>query len=156
MSQEDTVFLRTLTRVMVLLTMFFIAIIILARAVTADEGAQQADRQQAAIAERIKPVGQVSVGSTGAAAGGASAEAAPVDGKQIYQQACFACHGTGAAGAPKLGDKAAWAPRLAQGEGTLHDHAINGFKGMPAKGGRSDLSDATVKAVVDFMIAESK
>ena len=82
------------------------------------------------------------------------------DGKATYTQACFACHGTGAAGAPKLGDKAAWKDRVAKGAATLHDHAIKGFKGekgvMPAKGGRADLSDDAVKAAVDYMMSESK
>jgi len=82
------------------------------------------------------------------------------DGKATYQQTCFACHGTGAAGAPKAGDKAAWAPHIAKGKATLYKHAIHGFKGtkgfMPAKGGRTDLSDDTVKAAVDYMVSISK
>ena len=82
------------------------------------------------------------------------------DGKATYQQTCFACHGTGAAGAPKAGDKAAWAPRIAKGMETLHNHAIHGFKGekgfMPAKGGRADLSDDAVKAAVDYMVSLAK
>ena len=154
MSQEDAVFFRTLGWVMGLLTLFFIAIIILARVVTAGEGADVDERQRAAIEERIAPVGQVSVGSVQVAA--ASGAAAAADPKQTYQQACFACHGTGAAGAPKLGDKGAWSARITKGNATLYDNAIKGFKGMPPKGGRADLSDDTVKAVVDFMVAESK
>ena len=82
------------------------------------------------------------------------------DGQKTYQAACFACHGTGAAGAPKTGDKAGWKARIAQGNETLYEHAIKGFKGskgfMPAKGGRADLSDADVKAAVDHMVAQSK
>ena len=81
-------------------------------------------------------------------------------GQQTYQQACFACHGTGVAGAPKFGDKALWAPRIAQGKPTLYEHALKGFKGktgvMPAKGGRVDLSDDVVKAAVDYMVENSK
>ena len=154
MSQEDAVFFRTLTWGMGLLTLFFVAIIILARVVTADEGAGVDERQRAAIEECIAPVGQVSVGSVQVAA--ASGAAAAADPKQTYQQACFACHGTGAAGAPKLGDKGAWSARITKGNATLYDNAIKGFKGMPPKGGRADLSDDTVKAVVDFMVAESK
>ena len=81
-------------------------------------------------------------------------------GQQTYQQACFACHGTGAAGAPKLGDKAAWKARIAQGMATLNDHAIKGFKGktgfMPAKGGRADLGDDVVKDAVKYMVDNSK
>jgi cytochrome c5 len=81
-------------------------------------------------------------------------------GENTYKMACFACHGTGAAGAPKFGDKTAWAPHIAKGKDTLYNHAINGFKGnsgvMPPKGGRTDLSDADVKAAVDYMVSNSK
>lgn len=81
-------------------------------------------------------------------------------GEDTYKMACFACHGTGAAGAPKLGDKPAWADRIKQGSATLNERAIKGFKGskgvMPAKGGRSDLSDDAVKAAVEYMVSQSK
>jgi len=81
-------------------------------------------------------------------------------GEDTYKAACFACHGTGAAGAPKLGDKADWKARIAAGNETLYTHAIKGYKGakgfMPAKGGRADLSDDAVKAAVDYMVAGSK
>jgi len=90
----------------------------------------------------------------------ASVTTAQADGQKTYQTACFACHGTGAAGAPKIGDKADWAPRIAQGMATLEKHAIKGFKGkkgvMPAKGGRADMSDADVKAAVAYMVSQSK
>ncbi|VAX11098.1 Cytochrome c5 [hydrothermal vent metagenome] len=90
----------------------------------------------------------------------ASVTTAQADGQKTYQTACFACHGTGAAGAPKIGDKAAWAPRIAQGMATLEKHALHGFKGkkgvMPAKGGRADLSDDDVKAAVAHMVSQSK
>jgi len=78
------------------------------------------------------------------------------EGQKVYQQACFACHGTGAAGAPKLGDKAAWKDRIAKGMDTLHKHALHGFKAMPAKGGRADLSDEDVQAAVDYMVSQGK
>ena len=81
------------------------------------------------------------------------------NGQKDYQTACFACHGTGAAGAPKVGDKAEWKARIAQGNETLYTHAIKGYKGkkgfMPAKGG-SSLSDDAVKAAVDYMVKGSK
>ncbi|MDB5728392.1 MAG: cytochrome c5 family protein, partial [Noviherbaspirillum sp.] len=73
-------------------------------------------------------------------------------GKKVYDSACVACHGAGVAGAPKVGDKAAWTARIAQGSATLYEHAIKGFQGkagvMPPKGG-STASDADVKAAVD-------
>jgi len=86
------------------------------------------------------------------------AAAAPgkADGKSTYDTVCMACHGTGAAGAPKLGDKAAWAPRIKQGAGVLHDHALKGKGAMPPKGGNMALSDDAVKAAVDYMVSASK
>lgn len=77
-------------------------------------------------------------------------------GEKTYQSTCMACHGSGVMGAPKLGDKAAWAPRLAQGKDTLYAHAIAGIRAMPAKGGNAGLSDADVKAAVDHMLATAK
>ncbi len=87
----------------------------------------------------------------------AAPSAKPAGGEGIYKSSCAACHSAGVAGAPKSGDKAAWAPRIAQGKDTLYKHAIGGFQGkagvMPAKGGNTSLSDADVKAAVDYMIA---
>jgi cytochrome c5 len=86
---------------------------------------------------------------TAAAGAGASGEA-------LYKQTCFACHGTGAAGAPKFGDKAAWAPRLAQGKAALYNSALKGKNAMPPRGGNAALSDEAVKAAVDYMAAAAK
>ena len=81
--------------------------------------------------------------------------AAKLTGEQVYNTACFACHGAGVGGAPKLGNAADWKPRLAQGTATLNKHALEGFQGqagvMPAKGGRVDLSDDEIIAAVKFM-----
>lgn len=81
-------------------------------------------------------------------------------GKKTYDSVCFACHGTGAAGAPMIGHKDAWAPRIAKGIATLDKHALHGFQGkkgvMPAKGGRTDLSDADIKAAVAYMVSKVK
>lgn len=106
------------------------------------------------------PVAAPASAAAPAAATAAPAVAAAADvGKTLYNSACVACHGAGVAGAPKLGDKAAWTTRIAQGNATLYQHAINGFQGkagvMPPKGGAS-ASDADVKAAVDFMVAAVK
>ena len=89
----------------------------------------------------------------------APAVASADTGKTLYNSACVACHGAGIAGAPKIGDKAAWTTRIAQGNATLYEHAIKGFQGktgvMPPKGG-STAPDADVKAAVDYMVLASK
>ena len=81
-------------------------------------------------------------------------------GKKVYGNVCAMCHAAGVAGAPKPGDKAEWAPRIAQGVDTLYKNAIQGFTGakgmMPARCGGADLSDDDVKAAVDHMVALSK
>jgi cytochrome c5 len=94
-----------------------------------------------------------------AAPAAAPAAASADAGKKLFESTCQACHGSGVAGAPKFGDKAAWAPRLKQGSATLYEHAIKGFQGksgmMPPKGG-SSASDDDVKAAVDYMAAAAK
>ena len=91
-----------------------------------------------------------------AAAPAAAAPAASAKGQEVYQASCFACHGTGAAGAPKVGDAAAWAPRIDKGMDTLMNHAINGFNAMPPKGTCFSCSDADLQAAVEFMVKESR
>jgi len=119
-----------------------------------------------AVAKRIGPVAALQVeggapvegapASKGAAAQTAAAALGKVDGKKVYDTACAACHVAGVAGAPKLGDKAAWAPRLKTGNDALYASAIKGKGAMPAKGGNASLSDAEVKAAVDVMLASVK
>ena len=116
------------------------------------------------VAERIKPVGQVSVQSAETQPEPlkkAVAASTPVrDGHQVYQATCVVCHGAGIAGAPKLADKGQWAKHIAKGLDTLYASAVNGVQGsagaMPAKGGNPALSNAEVKAAVDYMVAQSK
>ena len=84
------------------------------------------------------------------------AAGAAADGKKVFDSTCTACHSTGVAGSPKLGDKAAWAPRLQQGMDTLLQSALKGKGAMPPKGGNAALSDAEVRAAIEFMVSQSK
>lgn len=111
-----------------------------------------ADMSEDAIADRLKPVGQVNVASAPV-----ETSMAPVNGgEQIYNTACAACHATGVADAPKVGDKTAWKARIAQGVDTLYASAINGKNTMPPKGGAMSTSDGNIKAAVDLMVAKSR
>lgn len=151
----------------------FIAIAILVLAMTMTSRTQrvftsQTDEYRAAVEERLRPFGQVYLPGEEAHADrpqvipAAAAEpvATTLTGPQVYNEACIACHGSGIGGAPKIGDAAAWGARIAQGNATLYDHAINGFTGsmgfMPQKGARMDLSDQEVRDAVDYMVSESQ
>lgn len=119
---------------------------------------------QVAIEDRIKPVGRVALDGETIENAGEVVTIEPVaevlTAVQVYNQACVACHGAGIAGAPKTGDSAAWAPRLAQGEELLHRHAIEGYQGsagyMPPKGGHANLSDEEVISVVDYLVEQAR
>ena len=83
------------------------------------------------------------------------------DGEKVWTDNCFSCHGTGRAGAPKIGEKSQWAPRIAQGIDILIGHALTGFYGkggteMPAKGGNPALSDEDIRIAVAYMITQSQ
>jgi cytochrome c5 len=86
----------------------------------------------------------------------ASMASEPASGKGVYDASCAACHGTGVAGAPKLGDKAAWASRVKTGSDALYASAIKGKGAMPAKGGNAGMSEADVRAAVDYMVGQAK
>lgn len=113
------------------------------------------------VTEAAQPVaGQAEMATPPAApAEVKSAQAAKPDlahGQQVYRQACAFCHEKGVAGAPKAGDAAAWAPRLAQGMDALYASAMRGKGAMPAKGGNPALADPDVKAAVDYLTAQSR
>lgn len=99
---------------------------------------------------RIQPVAKFEL-----AKAEAPAASGPRDGATIYNSVCGACHNTGAAGAPKIDDKAAWAPRLAQGKEGLIKSVTNGKGAMPPKGGAT-LSDDEIKGVVDYVLGKVK
>ena len=122
---------------------------------------------QAAVLERIRPLGQVYLPGEEIDAGHPQIEeAAPAEpvatvlsGPQVYNEACLICHGSGIGGAPTLDNAESWGPRIAQGKDMLYEQAIVGFTGqtgfMPPKGARMDLSDDEVRAAVDYMIGEA-
>jgi len=140
-----------------------------------------AEEDRSAVLERIKPIGTVTIegqqaeaqpepapaaAETPAAPAPAAPEAvaaapaspapAAADGQAVYNMACMACHMTGAAGAPKLGDKVAWGPRIATGRAALINSAINGKGAMPPKGGQMQLTEAEISAAVDYMVGVSQ
>jgi cytochrome c5 len=101
------------------------------------------------------PAADAAATTTAAAGGGDAAQ-----GEKVFKGTCAMCHQTGAGGAPVVGNKADWAPRIAQGKDTLYTHAINGFTGqkgtMPPKGANASLADADVKAAVDYMVSKAQ
>lgn len=118
------------------------------------------DAQRADIEERIKPVGESCLQGDSSCGGAATAAAGgePRSGEEVYNTACMACHGTGAAGAPMYGDATAWADRIAKGTDALYASGVDGVAGtgMIAKGGCVNCSDEEVHAAVDYMIAGSQ
>jgi cytochrome c5 len=133
-----------------------LAVVLLGFAITA--GAVMASIEDE-IRSRIQPVGEVCLQGDAcgeAAAATETASSGPRSGSEVYGAVCMACHTTGAAGAPVIGDAGAWAPRVDQGMETLISHAINGFNAMPAKGGCASCADEEIQAAVEHIVAESK
>ena len=98
---------------------------------------------------------QAAAGPAATAVAAAAPAAAGASGEALYKQTCFACHGAGVAGAPKFGDKAAWAPRTKQGVPALVQSVLNGKGAMPPKGG-STASEQDIRAAVDYMVSAAK
>lgn len=174
-AEQDRKFFDIFMIVLGSLVAVAVAIYALAQAVQARTQEQYIKEDkvvQAQVSQRIAPIGQVAVAGADnshlAAAAAPAQTAQPVavaaaeapSGEEVYKMACAACHAAGVAGAPKLGDPAAWSARVEQGMDTLVSHAINGFQGsagyMPPKGGRTDLSDDAIKASVEYMVENSK
>lgn len=157
----DREFLKTFSGLLAALVALTVVIFVVAQMISGAGKTQPKVAQvDSEIAQRIKPVGELVVAGATAVANGVVPVANATDGKATYDKACVACHGAGVAGAPKIGDSAAWTARIAQGNDTLYNHAIKGYQGkkgfMPAKGGNAALSDPEVKAAVDFMVSKSK
>ncbi len=108
------------------------------------------------IAARLVPNGSVcTVGADcgNAAAGGSAGGSAELSGEDVYNQFCFACHAAGVAGAPKFGDAAQWAPRVAKGMDTLWKHSIEGLApGMPPRGTCMSCSDDDLHRALEYMV----
>jgi cytochrome c5 len=171
-SKTDAVFLKHFAMVISFLVLVALLLGALSLLIYARNPPPENPARAEILQQRIAPVGAVYAGDTGRAAmqaaqlAAAAAAASQVayggttDGKEIYDQLCHSCHTAGVAGAPKVGDHAAWGPRIAQGIDTLDTHAIQGFTGqtgvMPPKGGNPALTDEQVKAAVAFMVDQSK
>jgi cytochrome c5 len=172
-SKHDDHFFNVFSAVLGILVAITIGLFVFARIVggsMAESHVQSDPLLQKEVAERIQPFGQVAVAGQDnsaltiapppGAAASATAAALPANGEETYRAVCAVCHDAGIAGAPKMGDKAAWSGRIAQGADTLHKHAIEGFQGaaglMPAKGGRADLTDELVIQAVDYMVDASR
>ncbi len=169
---RDQKFFDMYTLVIGILAAFALGILVLAMKMsdlTQGVYTRDTDEYQAAVAERIRPIGEIYLPGEEHEAAAPVAETAPVpepvatvmSGPQVYNAACIACHSTGIGGAPVVGDVAAWTARIAQGGDALNDHAINGFDGdadtpMLAKGGRVDLSDQEIIDAVTYMVNESQ
>jgi cytochrome c5 len=116
----------------------------------APAAASGADASAAAAAAAA--MASLKTAAPAAASAGSNLEA----GKKLYNTVCMACHASGVMNAPKFGDKAAWAPRIATGIDTLHNAALHGLNAMPPKGGAANASDDDVKAAVDYMVSAAK
>ena len=153
---EHQSFIRTPKQLIAAVAGFFlvivIGIILLVAFVTNKHlsGAGSETQSAESVAARLRPVAE-----EGFTLKDANAPKVLQNGQAVYTAVCVACHGTGAAGAPKLGDAGAWSARIAQGYDTLVQHAVNGIRAMPAKGGNPDLDDIEVARAVVYMANQS-
>jgi len=145
-------FIKTPQQLIVVILLSFVVpivgIILLVQLVMSHPAADPNALTDEAIAKRLQPVGRVEFGAAGAAAGSRT-------GEQVYQAVCTNCHQTGVAGAPKIGDKAAWAPRIKEGLNEMVADAINGVRAMPPRGGDPSLTDEEVARAVVYMANQS-
>mgnify|MGYP000261650536 FL=1 len=116
----------------------------------------QAAMDEDSIRERTMPVGKVCIEGDDCGSATAAVASGPREASDIYQTSCFGCHGTGALGAPKYGDAAAWGDRVAKGVDTLVTNAVVGFNAMPPRGTCAACSDDEIAATVQYMLDNSK
>jgi cytochrome c5 len=167
-AEHDRKFFDTFMLILGILAAITVGLMVLAGLISDRTSKQFQDQDPRKVEEtlaRIAPVARVAVAgqdNSALAPPATAPTAAAVDlpGEQVYQQVCTACHGAAVAGATKTGDKAAWAPRIAQGIDLLRKHSLEGYQGkagyMPPKGGRTDLSDQSVINAVDYMVKLAK
>lgn len=154
---KDKEFYTTFFTLMGGLAVFAIFLVIIAGKLTSDVSDYKPDE---IVLENIKPVGQVNIAGESEPVAAPAAEpvaaAEPKSGEEIYNSACMSCHATGAAGAPKLGDAAAWAPRIAAGMDTLMTNATNGLNAMPPMGLCMTCSDEELRGAVQYIVDNSQ
>jgi cytochrome c5 len=161
---QHSSFIKTPQQLLVVVAAAFLVpifgIVLLVQLVLSTPSADPNALSAESVAARIAPVGRVEFGAaSGAVAAASSAPTAKpgrADGKKVYDGACMACHASGVANAPKLGDKAAWAPRMGAGASGLMQSVIKGKGAMPPKAGNPALTDAEIRAAVDFMVSQAK
>ena len=160
---SDTHFFNSFSLVLGILIVFAIILFGVARSIGADtqgQGVLLEPLRLKDVQQNIAPFAYVAIaGKDNSALAIATTPAAasdvPATGEQAFMKVCSACHSTGVNGAPKIGDHAAWGPRIAQGKETLYKDAINGKGNMPPKGGTS-WPDATIRMTVDYMVSLNK
>lgn len=156
MSEQDSALIKSFTGVLSVLVVVAVGFYFVADMVTSDsDDTGSNERMEAKILENIKPVGQVNVGSVPASAAAPAAAAGPRSGQDVYNASCMACHSTGVAGAPKVGDKAAWSARAAKGIDGLLATANSGLNAMPPKGTCGACSDDELKGAIEYMLKET-
>ena len=151
MSDEHSSFIKTPRQLAIVVVLAFavpIALIVLLSQLVTGVAPGANPEPQIDVLKRILPVGQVTLAETSGAKGNQS-------GEQVYQAGCKICHEAGLAGAPKLGDKSAWAPRIKAGIDALYASAIKGKNAMPPKGGNQDLPDVEVQRAVVYIANHS-
>lgn len=163
---SDTQFFNSFSVVLGVLVAFAIVLFAVARSVGADHQGEYVlldPMHLKDMQKNIAPFAQEAIAgkdnsnlvAMSAPPSGAPAAALPTTGEQAFTQVCSACHSSGVNGAPKMGDKAVWGPRIAQGKEALYTHAIQGKGNMPAKGGTT-WPDATIRMTVDYMVSLNK